>query len=180
MTSELTSGPLLQLSRHIRSLIRDDILLTYRIELAINGMVNGPSTARYDIPDRLRKLREYSERSCTGQLTHDSETRQGRVGFGELTCLVTPRDPRPPLPDSFGGAVCFEQEVGSERSLLVYAPPSIVESTPARRWIIPLPARSKRILAVDVTQDLVVAIAPVPSNPECVPSLQNSRNVLVQ
>ncbi|KAM5540649.1 hypothetical protein V8D89_005680 [Ganoderma adspersum] len=88
----------------------------------------------------------------------------GRLGLGDMTHLMTPRDPRSPLPDSFAGCVTFEPMNGNAQSLVAYVPPSIVESTPARRWTIPL-SGGRRIIAVDVSQDLVVAIAATPGSP---------------
>ena len=149
------------------------MLLTYCIELSINGMIDGPSTAGLNISERLDKLRQYSERTCAGQFIRHPEMTLERIGWGDMTHLITPRDPRSPLPDSFAGSVMFEPVSGNVGSLVVYAPPSIIESTSARRWTIPLP-RDRRILAVDVGQDLVVAIAAAPGDPEYVLSLQHS------
>ncbi|KAM5540646.1 hypothetical protein V8D89_005677, partial [Ganoderma adspersum] len=137
------------------------MLLTYRIELAINGMIDGPPSSRLTIPERLDKLRQYSERPCTGQFTLDTEMKLGRIGLGDFARLMAPWDFRNLQTDSFGGTVCFELVARDERSLAVYAPPSIVEGTSPRHWTIPLPPTGKRILAVDATQDLVVAITPV-------------------
>ncbi|KAI1792522.1 hypothetical protein LXA43DRAFT_1180918, partial [Ganoderma leucocontextum] len=146
-------------SRPFRSLISTDMLLTYRIELAINGMVDGPPTAGLTLPERLHKLRQYSERSCTGDFTCDTDMKLGRVRLDDTTIfLIQGLNTR--MPDSFGGTISYELVAGDARSLVVYAPPSIIEGTVARRWVIPLPPSGKRILAVDVTQDLVVCQQP--------------------
>ena len=161
----------LQVSCLFRSLISTDALLTYRIELAINGMIDGPPSSHLTISERLDKLRQFSERSCTGQFTLDTEMKPGRIGLGDFARSMAPWDSRNLQTDSFGGTVCFELIDGDERSLAVYAPPSIIEGTSPRHWTIPLPLTGKRILAVDATQDLVVAIAPVLGAPRCAPSM---------
>ena len=141
------------------------MLLTYRVELAINGMIDGPPTSGLTIPERLDKLRQYSERSCTGQFALETEMKLGQLVVGDMTHLMNVWDSRGFRPDSFGGSVCFELMAGDEQSLMVYAPPSFVEGTPARRWTITLPPTNKWILAVDVTQDLVVALTAMTISP---------------
>lgn len=127
-------------------------------------MVDGPLSCGFTIPQRLDKLRQYSERFCAGQFEHDVEMKLGRLGLGDMTHLMIPYL-RTPHPDSFGGTVCFDLlAAGNQRSLMVYAPPSFLEGTPARRWTVPLSPSNRRILAVDVTQDLLVALGPVPGN----------------
>ena len=171
LTPSFTNSPSipLQVSRLFRSLIGTDMLLTYRIELAINGMIDGPSSSGLTISERLDRLRQYSQRYCTGQFTLDTEMKPGRIALGDMARFMTPWDYRPTQTDSSPGTVCFEMVAGDERSLVVYAPPSIIGDTSPRRWTIPLPPTGKRILAVDITQDLVVALTPVPGNIEYVP-----------
>ncbi|TBU59915.1 hypothetical protein BD310DRAFT_905674 [Dichomitus squalens] len=122
--------------RFLRTLIDTDTRLVYCIELAINGMIDGPPTAGLTTLERLQKLREYSRRS---RRTEDL-----------VRC-------------AFGSSISYELWTDTARSLIVlYSPPSHAENTDARRWAISLPQNLENsILAVDVTQDLVVAGAPL-------------------
>ncbi|TBU45660.1 hypothetical protein BD309DRAFT_699663 [Dichomitus squalens] len=149
--------------RFLRTLIDTDTRLVYCIELAINRMIDGLPTAGLTTSERLQKLREYSRRSCVGELSCYTDADLGRVGEAANDGMRYSRRTEDLVRCAFGSSISYELWTDTARSLIVlYSPPSHAENTDARRWAISLPQNPENsILAVDVIQDLVVAAAPL-------------------
>ena len=62
-----------QVCRYFSVLVRSDLYLQYKIELAQNGMVDGQSST-LPVSERLQRLREYASRFRNGTFDHEDLT----------------------------------------------------------------------------------------------------------
>ena len=136
----------------LRHLVEESERLTYTIELGINGMVDGPSTAGRSAGERRQALRQYSTQLYAAAPTSkDVEEHEGS-NWSELEKAVARYGFCPTV---------YVRDHG--RTLVVNAPQYVRGGLEARRWIVPL-SPGMELVAVDVAQDLLVLRKDVPGD----------------
>ncbi|RPD59571.1 hypothetical protein L227DRAFT_575999 [Lentinus tigrinus ALCF2SS1-6] len=159
-----------QVCRRLEQLTTHDVYLQYKIELAVNGMVDVPSPsgeAGMPVVERLGKLREHRERLRTGTFA-DS-------GFAH-SWQQWPRVESMPTDGwethlAFGSSISYVVVKPPQREISVCAPPVLGLGLPGgadsearmRCWSVPLgvfPEGEVVAASVDIAQDLLLVVQP--------------------
>ncbi|KAM5537421.1 hypothetical protein V8D89_008940 [Ganoderma adspersum] len=147
-----------QVSRPLQCLIDTDIYLQYKIELTLNGMVDGPASCSMNIVEKLQLLRDYT--------TQYHDTKFTASGF-KYSWQRYPQDETMPTTDweallGFRGSIVYIVIKLPQRQIGVCAPPPFYGPRKMRDWAIPYKALSGRrdlvvvSVSVDLSQDLLL------------------------
>lgn len=133
--------------------------LQYKIELALNGMVNGPPSCRMNIAEKLQLLRGYAARYHSIQFEDSSD----EYAFGRhILRNVMPMAGWDVLL-GLGGSIAYIIIKRLQKQISECAPPLL--SGPRklmRSWVVPYEALSDRgdldveSVSVDLSQDLLL------------------------
>ena len=121
-------------------------LLRYRILLAVNGMVDGPS----DHPEKLQMLLEYAAALGSGTFVSTSTQYSMPIDAANDDWIVSL---------SFSSCVSYIVTKPLGAVAEVYAPPEFPGRHTMRHWRLSLdtfPGESNRAVAVDPTQNLLL------------------------
>ena len=140
--------PRMQVSRALQHVVQTDVLLQYKVELAIGGMVDGPPGG-IPISERLRRLRACNQAWASG--THTWEA----ASYSEVW-LPTCR--RWGFRSSSDGSLSYLLQHDHGFELYVYSPPCPSAGRISQQWKIPLGQLDEFDVSavVDVAQDLIV------------------------
>ncbi|KAI0707202.1 hypothetical protein C8Q76DRAFT_748315 [Earliella scabrosa] len=155
--------------RRLEGLIRSDVSLQYKIELAINGMIDGPLPPDHprSVPliGRLQQLRDCNQRFRTGSFHHS-----GREYLWQKVPGVadTPTDGWNAFL-AFGSAISYVVVKPPQQEISICAPPVFGGSagqpgSEMRSWRVPFdlfPPEAILGVSVDVRQDLLLVCQPV-------------------
>lgn len=143
-----------QTSRYIADIVRSDLYLQYRVELAQNGMTDRESSI-LPISERLHRLREYSSRFRNGNFDHEDLSAHPYY-------VRQMRRPPPRLLVPRGMlSYLYAQTSPSDMVLSVFVPASTQAGIQSSRCILPIgtagePGLTVAKRAIDRTQDLLV------------------------
>ena len=142
--------------------MRGSLALEYKIELAIWGMVDGPPGG-LAVSERLEKLRAHSASFRAGKL---SNTGTEHLHDAVLDVGLTPSTVN--AYPAFGGSIATVVVRPQEKLIDVCAAHGPGSARPVHRWEIPFDAvgleQAPLAVSVDVVQDLLVVVQPVPQN----------------
>uniref|UniRef100_A0A5K1K1U1 Probable 3-oxoacyl-[acyl-carrier-protein] reductase oxidoreductase (EC) n=1 Tax=Ganoderma boninense TaxID=34458 RepID=A0A5K1K1U1_9APHY len=144
--------------RYFADLVRCELFLQYRIELARNGMVDGPS-GTLPVAKRLQRIHQYSANLCSGTLDH--ETLDSHPEFARQFLNLEWSSLRPP---NISATAMFRES--SKMVLSIFTRGSSKAGVPSRRWLMPIGTprdhtRRMNDWAVDRAQDLLVTVEKV-------------------
>ena len=150
-----------QVCHAFADVIRSDLSLQYRIELAQNGMVDGESSTALLVSEKLQRIRQYSSNFKSGAFQHEDLTahpdyvlRQAELGW--------PRDVI--FPEGPSGAVFRKSyQEDSPLHISLFVPGSAQAGIPSSRSLFSVreavkPEVNAKLWAMDDAQDLFVVV----------------------
>ncbi|KAI1789717.1 hypothetical protein LXA43DRAFT_555600 [Ganoderma leucocontextum] len=144
--------------RHLQHFIDTDIYLQYKIELALNGMVDGPSSCDMRIVEKLQLLRDYGAR-YHGTEFANSEFKYSWQRWPQIETMPT-AGWEGHL--GFGGSISYIVVKPPQRQISICAPPPVAGPREMRDWLVPYEALSRRSdlvvtsVSVDLSQNLLL------------------------
>ncbi|TBU42757.1 hypothetical protein BD309DRAFT_1034274 [Dichomitus squalens] len=143
--------------RRFQRLIDGDIYLQYKIELALNGMIDGPQSYPMSVVERLQLLREYSKKYHALYFT-SSEFK--------YSWQLWPRTGTPMTGWKFflgfGGTISYIVVKPAQREISISVPPLFTGLREMRDWVVPYDAFMENVdreilcASADVSQDLLL------------------------
>ncbi|PIL34981.1 hypothetical protein GSI_02768 [Ganoderma sinense ZZ0214-1] len=151
---------------HTANLIRFDVYLQYTIELAKNGMIDGPS-GTLPVAERLQRLRQYSSHFRNGIFDHECNTDHSEYlrHLRSLNCRSRTRTA------GVTTVLHLDTDSGPRKFYLaVFVDPSTQAGIQSRRLVIPVgnPEDQTRFIdgwIVDHAEDLLVTVESVNTGP---------------
>ena len=140
-----------QLSRSLCRLISNDLQVQCKIELALNGLLEGPMASRLCSVEKLKRVKEFRDRFLGAKFQFEDVDGSLYLGRSRLLMGAKARA-------SMGGFVSYRSIVGqaSQATDTLYLPPSSLNETPSRRIAFQL-HQKLRVVVVDPSQDLLIA-----------------------
>ena len=150
-----------QVSRPLRRLIDADIYLQYKIELALNGMVDGPANCTMNVVEKLQLLRDYSLQYHTTNFTNSHFNHSWQRW---------PEDETMPTAEwvpllGFGGSISYIIIKPPQKQISVCAAPPFSGPRQMQNWVVSYEALSERreivvvSVSVDLSQNLLLVVA---------------------
>ncbi|PIL35418.1 hypothetical protein GSI_02145 [Ganoderma sinense ZZ0214-1] len=136
----------------LKHVIEGSQRLTYTIELGINGMIDGPSTAGQSVGERLQALRQYNAQVYAGPSTSQDVEEYEGSGWSEVQKAAARH-----------GCCPTAYVLDHGRTLVVNEPRFAQGSLEVRRRIVSLEP-GMVLVAVDISQDLLVLYKDRPDN----------------
>ncbi|KAM5541124.1 hypothetical protein V8D89_005053 [Ganoderma adspersum] len=140
--------------RYFAELIRSDLSLQYKIELAQNGMVDGDSST-LPVSGRLQRLREYAYMFCNGNFDHED------LGSHPIYAQQLRGLPRKWVAVGQQLSNLYSWDRRSDMTLSVFTPGSAQAGFQSNRCLLPISRAGRQGLiirewAIDGAQDLLV------------------------
>ncbi|KAM5533837.1 hypothetical protein V8D89_012500 [Ganoderma adspersum] len=147
-----------RVSRSLQHLIDADIYLQYKIELALNGMVDGPASCKMNFVEKLQLLKDYSVQYHSANFTNSHFKHSWQRWPEDVTMPKT--DWEPLL--GFGGSISYIVIKPPQKQISICAPPSFAGPREMEDWVVPYETLSGRpelvvvSVSVDLSQDLLL------------------------
>ncbi|PIL24947.1 hypothetical protein GSI_12834 [Ganoderma sinense ZZ0214-1] len=147
-----------RVSRLLQHLIDTDIYLQYKMELVLNGLVDGPTSCMMNVVEKLQLLRNYSLQY------HSTKFRNSYFNYSWQRWpegATMPKNDWEPLL-GFGGSISYIVIKPPQKQISICAPPPFSGPREMKDWVVSyasLFGRRELVVAsvsVDLSQDLLL------------------------